>query len=169
MTNKQRVRRLTAAALSAALCYVATTFLRVPTALGYINLGDAFVLLSGGLFGPLYGGLAAGIGSGLSDLFGYPQYAPVTLLIKCAMAAIAAVFFRLSDKRPPLTANLFRLLGAVLAEVVMIGGYLAYESVLYGFGAAVVSVPFNALQGAAGIVLAMVLYPLIYKPLKKRL
>ena len=169
MSKNLRLRRLTAAALLAAFCYVATTFLRIPTVLGYINLGDAFVLLGGGLLGPLYGGLAGGIGSGLSDLFGYPQYAPVTLVVKGAMGLLLGVFARWAAKRPTLTATLLRLLGAVLAECVMIGGYLAYETVLYGFGAAVAAVPFNALQGAVGILLFMLLFPLLDKPFRKRI
>ncbi|MBP3937496.1 MAG: ECF transporter S component [Clostridia bacterium] len=160
----QKLKRLTATALCAALCVVATTFLRIPTALGYVNLGDAFVLLSGMLLGPLGGAAAGGIGSGLADLFGYPQYAPVTLVIKAMMALLAAWAAKLADGKRPAAAIVIRLTGGLLAEAVMVGGYLAYESVLYGLGAAVVSVPFNALQGAVGILLASVVYPLVKKP-----
>ena len=58
-----------------ALTFVSTMFIRVPLVLGYINLGDAFVLLSVFILGPVYGTIAAGVGSALADLFGYITYA----------------------------------------------------------------------------------------------
>lgn len=42
---------------------------------GYVNIGDAAVLISAWLLGNPYGAFAAGIGSGLADLLsGYPAY-----------------------------------------------------------------------------------------------
>ena len=74
-------KKLVITALFMALTMVATMFIRIPLPLGYVNLGDVFVLLSVFVLGPIYGTIAAGVGSGLADLFGFVKYAPGTLII----------------------------------------------------------------------------------------
>ena len=55
--SDKKVRKLVVSALMAALTYVATMVIRIPSPMdGYVNLGDCFVLLSGWLLGPWYGG-----------------------------------------------------------------------------------------------------------------
>ena len=54
--ENQKVRKLVLSALMAALVYVATSIIQIPSPVnGYVNLGDCFVLLSGWLLGPWYG------------------------------------------------------------------------------------------------------------------
>ena len=52
---------------------------------------------------------------------------------------------------------LFRFTGyftsSVLAELLMVAGYYLFEAALYGFGAALTSVPGNLLQGAAAVII----------------
>ena len=46
--ENQKVRKLVLSALMAALVYVATSIIQIPSPVnGYVNLGDCFVLLSG--------------------------------------------------------------------------------------------------------------------------
>lgn len=94
--ENQKVRKLVLSALMAALVYVATSIIQIPSPVnGYVNLGDCFVLLSGWLLGPWYGAAAAGIGSMLVDLLsGYGHYVPGTLIIKGLDALVAALIFR---------------------------------------------------------------------------
>ena len=87
--KKIPTKKLVLTALFTALTMVATMFIRIPLPLGYVNLGDAFVLLSVFILGPILGTVAAGVGSTIADLFGYITYAPGTLIIKTAMAIIA--------------------------------------------------------------------------------
>ena len=48
-----KIRKLVMAALLAALTYVATTVIKIPTPTGgYVHPGDGMVLLSGWLLGP---------------------------------------------------------------------------------------------------------------------
>ena len=70
--------------------------IRIPTPLkGYINLGDAIVLLCAFLLPPSYAFFAAGIGSMLADIFsGYAVYAPATFIIKGLMALAAYFIFK---------------------------------------------------------------------------
>ena len=93
--ENQKVRKLVLSALMAALVYVATSIIQIPSPVnGYVNLGDCFVLLSGWLLGPWYGAAAAGIGSMLVDLLsGYGHYVPGTLIIKGLDALVAALIF----------------------------------------------------------------------------
>ena len=66
------LKKLILAALFAALSCVATMSIRIPTpgTGGYIHPGDAIVILSGVILGPVWGFFAGGIGSALSDLIG---------------------------------------------------------------------------------------------------
>ena len=82
--SREYLKKLIMAALFAALACVATMIIKVPTpgTEGYINLGDAIVILCGVILGPVWGFLAAGIGSCLADLIGgYFVYVPITFVI----------------------------------------------------------------------------------------
>ena len=60
--SDKKVQKLVVSALMAALTYVATMVVQIPSPMnGYVNLGDCFVLLSGWLLGPWYVRAAAGI------------------------------------------------------------------------------------------------------------
>ena len=84
MQKSNPTKTIAVTAMFAALTLLATSVLKIPTpTMGYIHIGDAFVLLSGICLGPIYGGLAAGIGSALADLLGgYVAWVPGTFLIK---------------------------------------------------------------------------------------
>ena len=56
-----------------------------------------------------------------------------------------------------------RIIGAIHAEAVMVFGYLIFEGILYGFEISLVNIPMNALQGAAGIVIGVVLITVFEK------
>lgn len=158
MSHKKLVRMVFTGLLTALVC-VATMVIRIPTPTnGYINLGDAMVLLCGWLLGPAFGFFAAGLGSALADLInGYGSYVAGTLLIKGLMGLSAALLMRKGSVAS-------QVMGGVLAEVIMIGGYFLYESMLLGYGlAAVASVPGNALQGGMGLVFGLILYRALEK------
>ena len=67
-----KLKKIVMAALLAAFACVATMSIRIPTpgTGGYIHPGDAIVILSGVILGPVWGLLAAGIGSAMADLIG---------------------------------------------------------------------------------------------------
>ena len=154
--NDRKTKKLVFSALMAALVYVSTSIIQIPSPAtnGYVNLGDCFVLLSGWLLGPWYGAAAAGIGSMLVDLLGsYAHYAPGTLVIKAADAMAAALIFRAMGR-----GKTGMLVSGVVGEIIMVLGYFAYAAMLLGKGlAAATSIPGNIAQGVAGIVLGMAL------------
>ena len=155
-----RWSRLVYTALFTALTTVATLVIQVPSPMcGYVNLGDAMVLLSAWILGPVYGTAAAGIGSMLADLLsGYAYYAPGTLVIKCLMAFVAAqVFLVLKDKVKG--KHFAKVVSGLLAEIIMVAGYFGYAGLILGNGlSAALSIPGNLVQGGFGIVVSTVVY-----------
>lgn len=162
--SDQRIRRMVLSALFAALCTVTTLVIQVPSPMqGYVNLGDCAVLLSAWLLGPWYGGAAAGVGSLLADLFsGYAYYAPGTLAVKFAMAALAGWSFRALSRSASAPIWLARGVSGVLGEAVMVLGYFGYAGVWLGSGpAAAASIPGNLVQGLFGLAAACGLHTLL--------
>ena len=149
-------KKLTITALFMALTMVATMFIRIPLPLGYVNLGDVFVLLSVFVLGPIYGTIAAGVGSGLADLFGYITYAPGTLIIKSAMALVAWLIYALLLKATN-KKMLAEILGGVVGAILMATGYFIYEILFFTTPAvAIVNAPWNLLQGGIGVALSVI-------------
>ncbi|MBQ2880714.1 MAG: ECF transporter S component [Clostridia bacterium] len=161
-----KTKKIVLASMMAALVFIATIIIRIPMpSIGYVNLGDCFVLLSGWVLGPIYGGLAAGIGSAIADLSaGWASYAPVTFVIKALMAVVS---YYIGVKLSKVKENIFlKIISAVVAEIIMIGGYLVFEGILFGFGAALVNVPFNAVQGFVGLIAGLVVLNVYNKAVK---
>ena len=166
--RNDRIQKLVWAGLFIALTAVATMIrLPVPLSNGYVNAGDAVVIVSAFLLGPGWGAIAAGLGAALADIFsGYAIYAPATLIIKALMGlAAGAILRKFKDKAPVLPA----VLGSVTAAVIMVLGYFAYEIILYGFGGAVADLVPNSIQGAFGVIAGTVLfYALLRIPYVKK-
>ena len=152
------IRKLVFAALFAALSCVATMVIRIPTPIGgYIHAGDAIVLLSAFLLGPWWGAAAAGLGSGLADLIaGYGLYVPGTFAIKFIVALLGGLILHCRFIHAlPVRAVVAGLVG----ETFMVLGYLGYEALILGYGAAAVGgVPMNCIQGAFGVVAGAALF-----------
>jgi len=163
---KTNTQKIVTASMLAALCCVATMIIKIPSPFkGYLNLGDCVVLIAGWLLSPAYAFAAAGIGSALADLFsGYVVYAPATLIIKGAMAIIAYYCFNGMNKK--FGNNPARIVGGILAEIIMILGYFVFEGFIYGFAPSAVNIPANAVQGVAGIVIGFVLFKAVEKAKK---
>ncbi len=166
--KNDKLRILTMTAMLAALTTVATLVIRIPTVTkGYINLGDTIVSLSAWLLGPAYGAAAAGFGSALADMIaGYTVYAPATLVIKALMAVAAWYGYAAASKRLPGIPA--RIAAAVVAELVMVVGYAAFEGVLYGsVEAAWLSVTGNVVQGVFGAGASVALYETVLRRLPR--
>lgn len=148
MTNKTN-RTLILTALFAALTCVATMVIRVPSPTGgYVNLGDAVILLGAYLLGPAAGAIAGGIGAMLADVFaGYAAYAPATLIIKALVGLCGGLLYRALGQKKG--AAFFC---GIPSELVMMFGYFGYSSLLLGKGlAAAASLPGDFVQGLFGV------------------
>ena len=156
------LKKLILAALFAALSCVATMSIRIPTpgTGGYIHPGDAIVILSGVILGPVWGFLAGGIGSALSDLIGgYFVYVPITFMIKELVALAAGLLYQKVGKTQK-SRYAAVVLGGVADIILVAGGYFVCEYFIYGAGAAA-SIPANIIQGIGGLVISCILYPIL--------
>lgn len=164
MNSKSTTAKICFTALFAALTCVATMVIRIPSPLGgYINFGDCILLAGAWFLGPWYGFAAGATGSALADLFsGYAVYSPATFVIKGLMALTAAL---LCSK---IKVKFSKVIGAVAAEIIMIGGYLVFEMFIIGYGsAALVNVPYNAIQGVLGVIGGVLISSALARIMKK--
>ena len=127
---KSNTRKLTFAAIMAALTFIATRFTQFPVgALGYVHAGDAIVLLCAFIPGGIYGVAAAGLGSMLADLTsGYAIYALPTLIIKALMCLCA---YLIANKQKPL--GIRTILGMILGGAAMMFGYFVFDYFIMGY------------------------------------
>ena len=155
--KRNSTKNMVLASIFAAIICVVTAFVKVPMpAVGYVNLGDAFVLCAGAMLGPI-GIVSAAVGSALADVIaGFAVYVPATAVIKGLMALIVWLFAKKESV-------IKFVISAVIAELVMVGGYFVYECYLYGKAAALVSVPYNFIQGAASLVCGVLLVLIMNK------
>jgi len=160
-----KTRQMTATALMAAVIFVVTFLIRIPLPIasgGYLNIGDAPVYLAAYLLGGPWGALAAAVGSALSDLAaGYVVYAVPTAVIKGLMGLVCGRLMRDCE-----TLRRFAL-AACLGGAIMVGGYAAFEAVMFNVNQALAAAPFNCIQWAGGVVVAIALYPAV-KRIRRR-
>ncbi|MBR1906873.1 MAG: ECF transporter S component [Clostridiales bacterium] len=156
--NRKNLRKIAYAGVLAGLIFIGTE-LHIPTAIGHINLGDLVILVSAYILGP-FAFVPAAIGSTLADLLaGYPQYAVATFIIKGVMGLVAGLLLKRNREGKVSLGR--KLTASFIAEVIMIAGYFAFESLpfMYGVAAALGSVIPNGIQASAAIVGAV---PLMY-------
>ena len=148
-TNKSaNVKLITLTAIFAAMTYVLTAFLHIPTAKGYIHIGDAVIFIAACILPKPYAAASAAIGASLSDaLSGYWIWVPATMLIK----ALTVLAF---TSKKPNVVNVRNLTALIPALVLCVGGYGLYSGLLiYGsLPAGFIDAPANLFQTAASAV-----------------
>ncbi|MBQ8120070.1 MAG: TIGR04002 family protein [Ruminococcus sp.] len=159
-------RLITLSAVFAAMTYALTAFLHIPTAKGYIHIGDAVIFIAASLLPKPYAMASAAIGASLSDaLSGYWIWVPATFVIK----ALTALAFT-SKKPKMLCARNFTAL--IPALVLCVGGYGLYSGlVIYGsLPAGFIDAPANLFQTAASAAVYIALSATLDKSgIKKKL
>ena len=152
-TSSMSARDLSKTGIMAALVFLATYIIKIPSINGYSHLGDCMILIGVLILGWKKGALAGGMGAALADLFGgYMQWVFPTFFIKAVMAAIMGLIIEkiMPDKK----GNW--LWGAIIGGIVQIIGYTAVKILYYGFAVAMTMTPGLLVQTGAGIVLTAV-------------
>lgn len=141
----------------------------IPATQGFINIGDAIVMLTALLFGPIIGGIAGGVGSALADIFlGYLMYAPATFIIKGLEGFIIGLISNPKINERKIGYRDF--VGVAVGGLIMVFGYFIYEIILFGFYAALYEVFLNGLvQYGLGIIISLLLVIPIRKGLNESL
>ena len=154
MKKYMSAKDITKIAIMAALVFIATFLIKIPSLNGYTHIGDSMVIISALILGKKKGALAAGLGAALCDLLsGYMQYVIPTFLIKAIMVLIiATISENLINK-----TKFAWIFGAIIGSTFQVIGYYLVEAILYGFAGAIASVPANIIQSIVGITLAVIL------------
>ena len=92
----QTLRKLTMAALFAALCYIGFTYCKIDIPVGAektaFHLGNVFCVLSALLLGGFWGGMSGAIGRTVADLTtAYVTSAPKTFLLKLCIGLVTGL------------------------------------------------------------------------------
>ncbi len=115
--KSKNLQRFVLAAMFAAMTTVLTFFVKVPTATGYVHLGDAVIYLSACFLPTPYALISAGIGGALADLFGgYFHYILPTFIIK----ALISIPFTNKENKLICKRN---LIGIIPAACITVAGY----------------------------------------------
>lgn len=121
--------------LLVALAFAATMLIQIPVGLGYVNFGDAIVMIAGVVMGPVGGAVVGLLGPAIADLAtGFFIYAPFTAVIKCLEGFLCGVLYKkLFLKR---AAWLRCLIAFAVASVWVTFGYALTDFLLVCFGVA---------------------------------
>lgn len=158
-------RKITLYSMFIALVFIATFTIKIflPATGGYLNLGDGFIYTIASVFGWQAGLVAGAIGSGLADMFGAPQWALFTIVIKGSMGFVVGCF---SDKSKPYAIRNFLSIG--IAALIMIVGYYVAATVLLGSHiVALKEIPMNIVQSVFAVIVYVPLVSIVKNASKK--
>lgn len=148
--NTLKIRRITASGVFAALIFVFTAYLHIPTGAGYTHAGDGLIFLAASILPTPYAAAAAAIGGALADgLSGFLIWMPATVIIK----AVTALFFTSKGDK---IVSIRNALGIIPSLILCVAGYSLYEGTVMARGfswtaitAAFAQTPAYIIQSAA--------------------
>ena len=153
---QENIRNMAMTAMFAAMIYLLTAFVHIPTHQGYVHVGDGIIYLSAAILPVPYAMAASAIGAGLSDyLSGYAVWVLPTVIIK----SLTVLAFTNKNNRIINKRNLF---GVIPAGLICVGGYyvsgvlvaiISGSAVSAAFGGAVADILTNTIQSLASGIL----------------
>lgn len=154
-----KTTKLVITALFSALVFVVTAYLHIPAGPGYVNFGDAFLLVAAVLCGGLSGGFCGALGGALADIAsgGYAFYAPFTAIIKFAEGLVCGLIVRAMRKKEKFNFHVAVLLAFVVSAILMALGYFVVNGCMYGWGVALTSLVSDFIQAGVSVVMAYAL------------
>ena len=163
MKGKRLTLYLVLIAAFTAVNFLITFLLPIPGffGVGYINFGDAVIMISSCILGPVGGMVVGGIGSMLADIMaGYAVYAPFTLVIKGVEGMLCGVLY-LRALRVIKSGFWRRLISMLIAGAWMIVGYFFADWIIYGsiVTAAASNFVGGPVQAIVSVVVAMIALP----------
>lgn len=171
-------KKVVLAGLFIALVFLSTYFTRIPGPIppGYINFGDAVIMVAAILFGKSYGFFAGSIGSALADIVspGGFIYAPITFIVKGLEGYITGL---IASRQVGMDSkSTIRIVSIVVGAVIMVAGYFLGEMYVlrifdsqFGYTAAAADLPFNLIQGGVSSVIGYMLVVILDKAGVKRI
>ena len=149
--------KIAAAAIFAALVAAVTIvfIVPIPATSGYFNFGETIIYVAALLLGPAVGA-AAGAGAFIADMLAGPAYAPGTFTIKAIEGFLVGYLTKALYKKTN-NLTLSASVAVIIGGLEMVAGYFIYEQAFLGvpFLGALAEVPFNIVQMAVGLVIAV--------------
>lgn len=141
--KSNKIKLMCISGVFAALVFVVTAYLHIPTYNGYVHAGDGFIFLAACLLPMPYAIFVGAAGAMFADVFtGYAIWAPGSMIIK----ALVAMLFSCKGQKIMSRRNTWMLLPAA---VVSTGGYYLYEALITGsFAAPLAGIPGSLIQAA---------------------
>lgn len=136
----------------AAVVFVVTAYLHVPTYNGYVHFGDGFIFLAACVLPLPFSVFVGAVGALLADLLtGYALWAPGSMVIKGLMALL----FCAKGKRIITKRNVIMLLPAA---VISVAGYYFYEVLITrSFIASLAGISSSVIQAIASSAVFLIL------------
>jgi Predicted membrane protein len=175
--SNNSISNLVIMGLMIALTFVAGSIIKIPTAQGFVHMGDSMVLASAAILGKRRGAIVAAIGMAFVDIQGgYLVWAPFTFVIKFFMAYIAGVVIEKIKSKSNIkyivgftSGAIFMVIGYFIAGVIIAnqfsgnGNVAVYQGVVYAMEGIIP----NILQGIVGVVLAIPIVSIVKKGMRK--
>lgn len=126
--SDRKIRYIALSGMLAALTFVLTAYLHIPTGNGYTHAGDGVIFLAASILPAPYAVAVGAIGGALADgLSGFVMWLPATVVIK----SVTALFFTNKKDRIICVRNLLAIIPALILCVV---GYSLYEGIFISGG-----------------------------------
>ncbi|MBM6969138.1 ECF transporter S component [Pseudoramibacter alactolyticus] len=182
--HHQQLLKITFTGLTAALAYVAFTFLQIKIPVGAgdqtsIHLGNAVVVLAAQLIGGVWGGLGGAVGMTVGDLFDpiYILSAPITFILKFLLGLITGLVAhkigRINTIREPKRYFKWALFSAIAGLLfnVIVDPLLRYyyKILILGKPAAALSLSLNLFSAAVNAIVSVVTATALYMALRPAL
>ena len=150
--KKNHLKLMCISGIFAAVVFVVTAYLHVPTYNGYVHFGDGFIFIAACILPMPYSVIVGVVGAMLADLLtGYAMWAPGSMIIK----GVLALLFTCKAKRIITGRNLIML---IPAAVISAGGYYLYESLITGnFVSSLMGIPGSTVQAVASSIVFVVM------------
>lgn len=171
MKSNSTIHSVVFVALFAALTYIATAFIHIPTPGAFVHMGNAVLLLAVLLLGYFRGALAGGLGFFFYDMLnGYTTEAPYFILESFIVGAAAYGVFKLFQKKPTKIWQIVVIAAATgVAKIIMTQIKNTVMNLVMGasFNAAFVGALAKLPATLINVAMTIIVVSIIYFPLKK--
>jgi uncharacterized repeat protein (TIGR04002 family) len=150
--KKNHLKLMCISGIFAAVVFVVTAYLHVPTYNGYVHFGDGFIFIAACILPMPYSVIVGVVGAMLADLLtGYAMWAPGSMIIK----GLLALLFTCKAKKIITGRNLIML---IPAAVISAGGYYLYEALITkNFVTSLAGIPGSTVQAVASSIVFVVM------------
>lgn len=149
--RSKKLRLMCLSGLWAAVVFVFTAYLHIPSHVGYTHIGDGFIYLSACIMPLPYAVFIGAGGALLADvLSGFAIWAPATVIIK----TLTVLLFSRSTKKIVSARNLIAL---IPAAIICASGYYLYDALIIGsFTSALAGIPGYLTQSVMSSVMFLI-------------